>query len=446
MNQHLNVFRFFNEDQSPIFIEKNLSRAFAICLTHESFFLNEYIRNIVSAEDYQYLFSSVNTDTVCTIDIEIDTANKIERENFKKVYAIAMTSDRNISMDDFFDRTLSNEDKRNVTDVFISIKDIAIIIEVKRTWEDCKQQLFNQLWPFYSDKDRFIIEAKRFSWAEVVGILEKIRHINQLSQQSSVFINHFLELSGARFPEWFEPKPFNVIPFSTQNGAINSIQLDKRIRQALTGVAAIAGDKYQLLPYNDRIGITLPFVWASELIPGFELHPDDHKEYVTFYIWPGNTKQQGYSIFDKPLGWMNKTNLTIDGEEYPMEITYNIKFSHFMGKYVSGINFYDDNVFKRVHTSDNFYHKSGKWTSETWQEFEQFMDEHFKPEFNWRKACDWEKKFLQSDRSYLFMSLGFEVSVSIPYSKFKAMDKTEVDIVKVSEFIRKIAMAYQSLI
>jgi hypothetical protein len=445
MNQHLNVFRFFNEDQSPIFIEKNLSRAFAICLTHESFFLSEYIRHIVSDEDYKYLFSSVDADTICSIDIEIDTGNNIEKENYKRVYAVAMTSDRNLSMDDFFNRTLSNEEKRNVTDIFIGIKDIAIIVEVKRTWEDCKQQLFNQLWPFYSDKNRFSVDAKRFSWAEVIGIMEKIRHVNQLNQKSSVFINHFLELSGARFPEWFEPKPFNVIPFSTQAGAVNTIQLDKRMQQALAGVSSLAGDQYQLLPYNDRLGITIPFVWATELIPGFALYPDNPKECVTFYIWPGNTKQQGYSIFGRSLEWMNKTALAIDGEEYQMEITYNVKLSHRMGKYVSGINFDDKDVFKPLHTRDNFY-KSGRWARDSWPEFEQFMDEYFRPEFDWRKGCDWDKKFLQSDRSYLFMSLGFEVAVFIPYSKFKAIDKTESDVVKVSEFIRKIALTYQSLI
>lgn len=444
MNPHLNLFRFFNESESPIFIEKNLSRAFALCLTNNSFLLHEYIRSIVLDTDYQYLFSSIDGDTTCTIDIEVDTAN-IETENYKTVYAVAMTSDKMLNMDDFFTKAAYAVGKKNYTDIFISIKDIAIIIEVKRTGEDCKQQLFNQILPFHEAKEKIVVEPKRFSWQEVIGILEKIKHVQHLNSDSSVFIKHFLQLSESRYPEWFDPKPFNVIPFSTQSGAINFTQLEKRMTQALSGVSALAGEKYELLRYNDRLGIALPFVWATELIPGFALYPDYPKECVTFYIWPGNTKQQGYSIFGKPLGWMNKTTLEIDEQEYQMEITYNVKLSHRMGKYVSGINFDDKDVVMPLHTRDNFY-KSGRWARDSWPEFEQFMDEHFKPEFDWRKGCDWDKKFLQSDRSYLFMSLGFEVAVFIPFSKFKAIDKTEIDVGKVSEFIKKIADAYKTLI
>jgi hypothetical protein len=442
MDYHLNLFRFFNESTEKEFIENNLSRAFSLCLTNNSFFFNEYIKDIVTPDDYQYLFSSISSETKSFVDIQIDTAT-IETESYKTVYAVAMTSDRNLKMDDFlFQQEVS--DKKNITDIFITIKDIAIIIEVKRTGEDCKAQLFNQVLPF--TKANIAINPKKYSWQEVVKLLEKVKHVQQLVSQNSIFINDFLELSEIKYPEWFEPKPFNVIPFTHQRGTTNYFQLQKRIRQGLAGVSPIATNQFELLNFNDRLGITLPFVWATELIPEFETYPDSTKDYVTFYIWPGNTKQQGYSIFNKPLDWTKKKSLLVEGSEYELEIVYNIKLSHYMGKYVTGINYYESDVVKPLHTSDNFYHQSGKWDRDSWHDFEKLLDEHFKPEFNWREYSKWENTFLNSDRNYLFMSLGFEVCVYIPFSKFKTIDKTETDITKVSDFIYKIANSFQNLI
>jgi len=91
------------------------------------------------------LFSSISSDTKCVIDIQIDTAT-IEKENFNTVYAVAMTADRKLNMDDFFAQPQLS-DKKNITDILITIKDIAVVIEVKRSGEDCKAQLFNQVLP-----------------------------------------------------------------------------------------------------------------------------------------------------------------------------------------------------------------------------------------------------------------------------------------------------------
>ena len=74
MNHHLNLFRFFNESDEKEFIENNLSRAFSICLSNNGFFLSEYIKGIVSQEDYDYLFSSISEDAKYSIDLQIDTA------------------------------------------------------------------------------------------------------------------------------------------------------------------------------------------------------------------------------------------------------------------------------------------------------------------------------------------------------------------------------------
>lgn len=435
MDYHLNLFRFFNETEDRTFIENNLSRAFSICLNNNSFFLNDYIRAIVTNEDYEYLFTSISTETNFTIDIQIDTAT-VEIVSYKKIYAVAMTSDHLLDMDDFFSqRDLG--DKKNITDVLISLKDIAIIIEVKRTEENCKEQLYNQILPFIKEKLEVI--PKKFSWQDTIKLMQRVKNVQQLASQNSIFISDFLDLSEIRFPHWFEPKPFNLINFSSLHGSTDYTQLSKRMRQALSS------SKFSVLNYYDRLGIAAPFGWASEIIPEFQNFEEGIKEMVVFYIWPGNTKTQGYQIYDKPLNWQEKETLNVNGKEYPLEVAYNIKLSHF-NRFISGMTFYNRDLLKQINTADNFYNKSGKWNIDDWNNFEIFMDEHFNPDFKWREKCDWEGNFKNTDRTYFTMSIGYEVALFIPYSYFKTVDKTEADIVNISNFINEIANSYQTLI
>jgi len=436
MNHHLNIFRFYNESNEKIFIENNLSRAFALCLMNDTLFFNEYLRAIIEPEDFDYLFTLIDSDTKYSIDIQIDTES-IDKESFKKVYALAMTTDKNLDMSDFFSQAQFKE-KKNITDIVISIKDIIVIIEVKRTTEDCKVQLYNQILPFIEKKD-IIVLPKSFSWQNVVAILEKINHLQILNNQKSTFINDFLELSKIRFPEWFEAKPFNTLSFAYQHHSSNYRELTKRMSQILVD----SGN--ELLSY-DRLGISVPFRWASEIIPYFQYYPNDPiKEYVVFHIWPGNTKQQGYHIYGQSLNWQNKKTLNINGKEYDLEIEFALKLCHF-NRYVAGINFGEEHIVKPINTLNNFKFNSGKWNRDQWNDFEKFMDDHFKSDFNWRGYCDWDNNFVNTDRSYFTLAIGYEVCLYIPYAEFQALDKTNYQTEAVSDFVKKIVESFSNLL
>jgi hypothetical protein len=104
------------------------------------------------------------------------------------------------------------------------------------------------------------------------------------------------------------------------------------------------------------------------------LPKEDKKDYIAFNIYPGNTKQQGYQIFNKSLDWQNKTSLMINGVGYDIEIWHHVKLCHF-NRYVSHIDFHNRDVLKPLHTLDNF-NKSGKWKIDTWNDFEKLMDDN----------------------------------------------------------------------
>jgi hypothetical protein len=215
------------------------------------------------------------------------------------------------------------------------------------------------------------------------------------------------------------------------------------MRQALAGVSKIAGDEYP--PLSNRLGISVPFGWASEVIPEFHYHDDNVKEYVAFYIWPANTKQQGYSIFTRSLDWTKRETLPVAGKDYELEIYPLMMLRHFDHN-VASLAFSETDLVKPLITPENFYDLTGKWHDDKWKEFEESLDEHFTPEFKWRDKCNWADNFTNTDRSYLTMSLGFTVGVWIPFSTFKAIDKTETDIAQVSAFVAEIVKSFKGLI
>jgi len=125
-------------------------------------------------------------------------------------------------------------------------------------------------------------------------------------------------------------------------------------------------------------------------------------------------------------------------------VRYNVKLTHF-NKYVSDFSYTNDDLRKPLHTKENF-HQAGKWTSEYWKDFEDWMDAHLKPEFKWREKCEWEKKFKNTDRKYLTVSLGFEVAALVPYTLFQSIDKKKDDIDNITKFVVNVAKAYKDLL
>ncbi|PXY44729.1 hypothetical protein [Flavobacterium hydrophilum] len=440
MNRHLNLFHFYNENTSFEFLENNLSRAFSLTLLNSSIFFNEFIKSIVSEEDYDYLFSTYSKESsFFEIDIQIDIS-LIEQESFKNVYAVALTSNDQIDFSDFFDQ--KTYPGKNITDIIITIKDILLVIEVKKHNEDCKRQLYNQVFPFIQrHSEGIIVQPICKTWQEIVNLMEKVHNLERVTSFGSSFLRDFLRLAEVRRPNWFQPKPFNSLKFSTKWGSTEHHHLMQRLKQALSNCK-----DYSLLDYSDRLGLAINFNWASEVIPYFHRYENDQiKNYIVFNIWPGNTKSQGYHFYNKSMDWINKKTLLVDDLNYDLEIVQNIKICHF-NRYVTGLNYYEDDLLKSTHTVHNFHHKSGKWNIQRWPDFEIFMDEHFKPEYNWREKCQWDKYIIDTDRTYFTMSLGFEVSTFVPYQEFCDIDKKAEDIKEVSLKIDSIVLSLKKLI
>jgi len=438
MNPHLNLFRFFNDSPEAEFIENNLSRAFAICLKEDPLFFSHYLQSVVQPADFDYLFSTFPRDAGYVVDVQQEMTS-VNIDGIKKVYAVAMTAG-DLDVANFLNFQVQKEQDHHTTDVWILIKDIALVVEVKRTAEDCRAQLYNQIYPFIENGTRAELVAVSRSWPQVIGIMEKVSNLHKMLDKTNIFVEDFLRLSELRYPHWFPSKPFRNIRFSPDPSSPEYFQMVKRLRQC------VLQSRYELLGYTNRFAIAVPFTWANEIQPGFASYDDPHKNYLTLDFWPGNTKGQGYFVYGKPMDWVERDSLNIGGRDYQFEVAYNIKFSHF-NRYVSGVTFYSQDLKgPLLHTAENFHAKSGKWYREGWSEFAVFLDGYFKESFDWKGKCQWEDNFLESDRSYFTCSLGFEATLFIPYAELADIDKKEQDIAQVAAKLNDIFDTIKDLI
>lgn len=149
-------------------------------------FFSHYIRAIVEESDYEYLFSYSGEGTNYAVDLQINT-NVLELADIRKVYAVAMTSDKDLNLDNFLSLTATPSKGVNLTDVWILIKDIGFVIEVKRDNADCKQQLFDQVAPFLQAGPVIEVKPKYFSWMHAVILMEQVSNIQRLNGLKAVF-------------------------------------------------------------------------------------------------------------------------------------------------------------------------------------------------------------------------------------------------------------------
>ncbi|SDC23776.1 hypothetical protein [Pedobacter soli] len=436
MNQHLNIFRYYNESNSSEFIENNLSRAFAICLESDTLFFSKYIQAIVEKDDYDYLFNHYEDGSVYQIDLQVNT-NSLEVSGLKKVYAVAMTADRNLDMGDFLSLEASVSKEINLTDVLITIKDIAIVIEVKRNTFDCKQQLFDQVVPLVSSGQQISVVPVNFSWKHTMVLMEQVANLMQFRGGRSRMLDDFIALAEIRYPYWFSSRPFHQLPSLADSSQKSVHARNLRLKQIINHSAQ------KILDYADRMAIGINFGWASEIIPFFQQHRGD--DYVVFTIWPGNTKSQGYHIYDKPLSWIERKSLMIGDISFELDLEYHIKFCHF-NRFVTSLDFGPEQLLKPLNTAKNFYDKSGKWDLKDWNEFELLMDEHLRSEFNWREKCGFDKHFVKTDRNYFTVSFGFMVDLYVPYKIFQQLDTDLNNYSAPSGFIDQLVDAYSHLL
>lgn len=432
-NNHLNLFHFYGE-KGKQYLEDNLTRGLAICLENDPILLDRFLRKIMK-KNYGKLFKTEGEKNNLIIDVQKRAATF---EGVQTVFGVPLTT-QELNFD------TQNDPKgveNPITDLSIQIGDQLILIEVKRTAEDCRKQLKNQIEVMIkaNDENVEIKEVDTFSWGLLMEIIRHtLKFENEVSHRS-IFSSDYYQFIKRQFPSWFANIPFKEILFPDN---LKERQKEKEllevrlnlIKQKMLEVWNKEKNSDDELVFN-RANIPVnDYSWVDEINIEPSIDDQTGDKFIAVKVWPGDTKTQGYSIFKKGrrFEWPDQIH------EYGFRVQPYLKFSHMQG--LCWINTKDkENPI--THTKEFFDRFTGKWNrvndngwvknGASWEEFDQIMEEVNDSEQDWKVASEFNSKIEKSQRSYFYVSTGFAIEVRMPYSVAQKLDnnKEENPIVK----------------
>lgn len=420
-NTHLNIHQPYSQANNAK--ENNYSRGLALCLMHDPVFLQTFIIKILGK-----LPESLAKDSI-QINIQQGLAGK-DAEDFNSIIGIALTPSSLESPKFLRQKAIPN--KEQITDLFIQVNDIAIIIEVKKYQEEhVFKQLSNQInllldtppnqQPASANAtSQTQVKLQHLSWGDVLQMMETSLQFEKITNQANPFVHDFIRLCKSTYANWFNPKPLSQIPWDKPGKRI-------RFQQAIQQSELLQGLE------NNRLGLALNAKWANELLISY----DNDKQEVHFLLYPGNTKQQGYHLYKNgEVKLPANHTLVINDITFSMDTKVHLKFSHF-NKYVTDLTFDpEEALIKPITTKQNFNKYAGKWDKARWPQFYKFLDEHFKSDYNWQTKAHWQSSFEKSNRSYFTFSLGYKVKLIVGYEFLQNIDNNNLG--ELSSFIEQV--------
>jgi len=410
MNQHLNVFYFF-DDNNKIYLENNLSRAFALCLKNDAVFLDNVLKRVLPKALYSDLFDNDRPDYSIEIDLQIPV-NRLT--TYSNIIGIAC-SGIGVEVEDI--EAITPVDTKNpITDLCITINDTVLVFEFKRTNEDCKEQLKGQVEKIRENcPEGAEVEMVDFNWREIIKTILKVLSFQKQINSVNSFTSDFADFLEYNYSAWFPNRLLKNISFPATSSDPNKKYLARRLRQIVALVAKNLG--YETNTYSgkyNRMVIETDWNWTKEIHLDFSVNRYNS---VTVSLFAGDTKSQGYSVF-KSNNPISSLPTTLNGHE--LEFDPYMRFSHFN----STVTAYHlkNKEYKGTHTKRFFRTYAGRYKRDSWSEFEQVLD-RVVPE--WRKGCKYTEKLENSNRSYFDFTVGLVLKLHINFNEIKNEDNDE---------------------
>lgn len=438
MNRHLNLFHTYTKVNREQQLENDLTRALAICLQEDALFLNTILKTILTNQDYESLFTDIESETKVAIEIQKNVASL---EAFNKLYAISVTGVE-MSPNDFYSQKKWPDNKEHITDLVILANDIAIIVEVKPSDVSCTHQLAQQSYKAIESLNQDInfhdVIPIDLNWKKLMATVVHILNFNRASGSNSRFLKDFIQFIREHNHTW--------LPVTQFSSLRNSMEKENAYKQRLKAALSSIADEHPILDYSDRIGLKLDVGWAQEIV--FNLSKYNKTEAALYFgFWPGNTKGQGSRMFNE-IGnkdWQPPSSIEVQGKDFKINWGYEIKFCHFNG-YVSNLIIDDSKVKpgKQIlsrKTHDKF---TGKYDRQYWNNLEAFLDDYLINDFDWRSEMGWDYHFVNTGRNYLTLSIGYQIETIVPISYLQQIDTSQDDLTNLTELIIEVKENYKN--
>lgn len=429
-NRHMNIFHHYSQT-GTLPIENNISRGLAIILQEEAALL--YM--LLSAVRSQGV-TIADPQTSYEVGFQIESA---DFGDYTNVVGVSLTASELTG--EYTPSTGGNVNEHQITDISIMFDDTLIIIEVKRTNEDCRKQLDDQINRFLESKAslNMPINVQRcaFEWRSIMTLLN--RFIEMQRGKASRLVEDFYNEVLENYPTWGPREPLRKLPVSAWERINQRLHFIK-----LQYMSAYEPEK-QLL--YGRAAIPIGFTAASEcnvrVNTEFSDETGNTGVYLTIGIWPSDTCTQYWRLADSIKdadGTINPetkvflnsrftTAALADGRAVKVRIYPYVKFCHFnkgvMWLYseAGAVN----NIDRLIALGNEI---NGKWSrgenNADWNRFKKLIrDSGLYADADLKAAEEeFKTRFEDTERSYFTASIGFEIYAYIPYSEAQRLDNS----------------------
>lgn len=433
-NFKMNLFEHYRQE-GCLPIENNISRIFARILKDNMHIFNDFISKV---DDKTFIVlggveSEYNVDFQKAVsDIDVDCYNY--------VIGVALTAEELQDVE-----AINTEVNRHlITDIVIeNFKDILIIIEVKRTNENCMYQLDKQIQSIIEGKD-IKYDKVSLKWEDIVDILENYL---RTSKKQDVIVEDYYDYLKYHYKQWF--------PVVSLQNCNNAEFINKRIERLLQNIQMISGNDFKI----EGKWLKVPnWGWTNQI----EIVVEDD-ENLSLKIWPGDSGQQFYKLMPKTsLKFVTQPEkeliIQIKDLSIPVKsfIQPYLKVSNAFGGWMASGDLNKQYYLDKRDYEKIFYTLHGKWNRD--EELNDFVKDgrSFLNEIKELKLLN-KTDFIEKIQSILnntkrmqiSISLGFYVELKIPLEELRKVDEnfsSKNDIDELAEPIYKFIINYRNLI
>lgn len=405
-NIKMNLFEHYNQT-GCLPIENNISRILARILNDNIYIFNSFINKINEKSDVSLgiVESEYNVDFQRAVnDIDVDYYNHI--------IGVALTAEELQETE-----MLDVETNRNlITDIVIeNFNDTLIIIEVKRTSENCMYQLDKQIQSIIDNKE---IEYSKVSlkWEDIVEILG---NYIKSSKQRDIVVEDYYNYLKHYYKQWF--------PVTSLKNCDNQEFINNRIDRLLQNMQTVSNDELEV---DEKWLNVKNWGWTNHI------HTAQDSNYLYLMMWPGDSGQQFYRLMPKTslkflIEPITNLNLKIRNVEIPVESNVRpyIKVSNSFGGWVASGDLDKKSYTEKADYERIFYSLHGKWSRNECENDFIKDEKSFINEINSLKLLN-NDYFLEriqhilnnTNRKQIAVSLGFYVEFKISMEELKKAD------------------------
>ncbi len=439
-NRHLNIFENYTQ-KGTLPIENNVSRGLAILLNQNSLVLDRLI-DYINAKCMDKKSSCSVPKPQKLSDKEIGIQQQITKivqsyPNPQNIIGMTLTTSSPINMVE------NKYDDNNglITDIVISCKDSLVVIEVKRNANDARLQLKQQVKSIAAEvvrqggnlPDTELVDG---TWEDIISTLQDVYNISGSNEDS--ILGHYLSHLENHYQQWFPISLLTDILIDRENESA----IDKRILSLIKNCCENESDAEK---YSGRYIIPLGYDFCTEA----QLSMDYESQRLMITIWSGDTKWQGYCLFNKTvndLSWVYENSLTVDGINLDLQTEPYLRLAHFQSTIIAE---YFDMAYYQKHFGvskekcmDLYNDITHEWKKSDWSQFKAILKGKYKDLIDMSSFdSDFKTSFENSNRSYAHVSFGYETTVYLPLdviSKYEKNNSTLRGNDKLASLISKV--------